>query len=60
MELDSIEPNCSWIKGAFDDRRTKRKAEIEGLINAKAYLAGQSAGASLLQKEQSFLRKRMA
>jgi len=60
MELDSIEPNCSWIKGAFDDRRTKRKAEIEGLINAKAYLAGQSAGSSLVQKEQSFLRKRMA
>ena len=60
MELDSIEPNCSWIKGAFDDRRTKRKAEIEGLINAKAYLAGQSAGASLVQKEQSFLKKRMA
>merc|ERR1719158_1547971 len=27
MELDSIEPNCSWIKGAFDTRRTKQKTE---------------------------------
>merc|ERR1719174_2870916 len=42
-EIKAIVPNCEWIKGAFDDRRTKRKAEIEGLINAKAYLAGQSA-----------------
>merc|ERR1719201_2810731 len=60
MELDSIEPNCSWIKGAFDDRRTKRKAEIEGLITAKAVLAGQQPAALLQQKEASFLKKRMA
>merc|ERR1719355_376922 len=51
MELDSIEPNCSWIKGAFDTRRTKRKAEIEGLITAKGALAGQGQGhAGFLQR----------
>jgi len=60
MELDSIEPNCSWIKGAFDDRRTKRKAEIEGLITAKAVLAGQQPAALLQAKERAFLKKRMA
>jgi len=61
MELDSIEPNCSWIKGAFDTRRTKRKAEIEGLITAKAVLGGQAPAALLQDKSRSdFLRKRMA
>merc|ERR1719378_1813494 len=60
MELDSIEPNCSWIKGAFDDRRTKRKAEIEGLITAKAVLAGQAPAALLQNKERTFLQARMA
>merc|ERR1719331_2607884 len=62
MELDSIEPNCSWIKGAFDERRTKRKAEIEGLITAKAVLAQKDGAAEELVQErtQSFLKKRMA
>merc|ERR1719199_2012224 len=60
MELDSIEPNCSWIKGAFDDRRVKRKAEIEGLITAKAVLAGQQPAALLQDKERTFLKARMA
>merc|ERR1719440_1895866 len=49
MELDSIEPNCSWIKGAFDERRTKRKAEIEGLITAKATLAQKVGSEELMQ-----------
>merc|ERR1719352_190068 len=62
MELDSIEPNCSWIKGAFDTRRTKRKAEIEGLITAKATLGQQVGSAEELVQERtkSFLKKRMA
>merc|ERR1719331_1134343 len=49
MELDSIEPNCSCIKGAFDTRRTKRKAEIEGLITAKASLGQQGGAEELVQ-----------
>ena len=44
MELDSIEPNCSWIKGAFDTRREKRRQEMNGLLEAKASLAGAAAG----------------
>ena len=60
MELDSITPNGDWIKGAFDDRRTKRKAEIEGLITAKAVLGGQQP--ALVQKDavKEFLKKRLA
>merc|ERR1719265_1715682 len=60
MELDSIEPNCSWIKGAFDTRRTKRKAEIEGLITAKAVLAQKEGAEEQLLQRKSFLQKRMA
>jgi len=60
MELDSIKDNCEWIKGAFDDRRTKRKAEIEGLITAKAVLGGQAPASLLQDTEKSFLQKRMA
>jgi len=32
--------NCAWVETHFDSRRTKRKAEIDGLIEAKSYLAG--------------------
>jgi len=59
MELDSIKPNCEWIKGAFDDRRTKRKAEIEGLITAKAVLGGQQP-ALVQESVKEFLKKRLA
>merc|ERR1719240_2102060 len=59
MELDSIKDNCEWIKGAFDDRRTKRKAEIEGLITAKAVLGGQQP-ALVQETVKEFLKKRLA
>merc|ERR1719487_2981419 len=42
-ELESITPNCEWLKTAFDSRREKRKAEIDGLIQAKGVLAGATA-----------------
>jgi len=62
MEMDAIEPNCSWIKGAFAERRTKRKAEIDGLYVAKQTLAGTKGSEEFLQEAstKSFLQKRMA
>merc|ERR1719247_3487185 len=51
-----IKPDCDWILGAFEDRATKRAAELEGLTTAKASLAG-AAGASsaaLLDASDSF------
>jgi len=35
---------CAWVKDHFDSRRTKRKTEIDGLVEAKAFLAGVDAG----------------
>jgi len=32
--------DCAWVKTHFDSRREKRKAEIEGLQEAKNFLAG--------------------
>lgn len=32
--------DCSWVETHFDSRRTKRKNEIQGLVDAKAFLAG--------------------
>jgi chromosome segregation ATPase len=36
--------DCAWVKSHFDSRRTKRKTEIQGLVDAKAFLAGIAAG----------------
>jgi len=47
--LDAIEPNCEWIKGAFDSRMEKRKAEMDGMIEAKAVLAGSAPSAAFMQ-----------
>jgi len=38
--LESLKPNCDWIARTFDTRMEQRKAEMEGLQNAKAVLAG--------------------
>merc|ERR1719384_2845889 len=35
----AIYKDCSWVPQYFDSRRTKRQAEIEGLVEAKGYLA---------------------
>lgn len=40
----SLETDCGWIKTHFESRRTKRKAEMDGLSEAKSYLAGVDAG----------------
>merc|ERR1719195_208510 len=36
----SLNTDCSWVKTHFKTRATKRKAEIDGLVEAKGYLAG--------------------
>jgi len=41
--LERIAPNCDWIRGAFYSRLNRRKAEMEGLTDAKSLLSGGSA-----------------
>lgn len=43
-EREAMKPSCDWVKSKFEPRREKRKAEIEGLQNAKSILAGAPAG----------------
>jgi phage shock protein A len=40
----SLYTDCSWVKTHFESRREKRKTEIQGLVDAKAFLAGVAAG----------------
>jgi len=55
-ESEAMKPNCDWVKDNFESRRDKRKAEIEGLQEAKALLAG--ARPELLQSQsRSFLKR---
>merc|ERR1719272_2788590 len=48
--LASIKPDCDWILNSFTERRTKRAAEMEGLLQAK----GQLAGAAFTQTSVEF------
>jgi len=41
---DALYGDCNWVKTHFDSRRTKRKAEMDGLQEAKSYLAGVESG----------------
>eukprot|EP00746_Dinoflagellata_sp_MGD_P159086 gnl/MRDRNA2_/MRDRNA2_86631_c0_seq12.p1 gnl/MRDRNA2_/MRDRNA2_86631_c0~~gnl/MRDRNA2_/MRDRNA2_86631_c0_seq12.p1 ORF type:complete len:731 (+),score=256.99 gnl/MRDRNA2_/MRDRNA2_86631_c0_seq12:120-2195(+) len=43
-QKDALKPSCEWVKNTFDSRREKRKAEIGGLEEAKALLAGARPG----------------
>merc|ERR1719183_2484660 len=56
---ESLKPKCDWMKGAFDTRRSKRREEMDGLLQAKAALAGAAAGEeeSLAQKGTFLKRK---
>jgi peptidoglycan hydrolase CwlO-like protein len=40
----SLNTDCEWVKTHFKSRREKRKTEIQGLVDAKAFLAGVAAG----------------
>lgn len=39
-QKDNLAVDCGWIKTNFGERRKKRKAEIDGLVEAKGLLAG--------------------
>eukprot|EP00444_Apocalathium_aciculiferum_P008415 CAMPEP_0183394876 /NCGR_PEP_ID=MMETSP0370-20130417/8903_1 /TAXON_ID=268820 /ORGANISM="Peridinium aciculiferum, Strain PAER-2" /LENGTH=712 /DNA_ID=CAMNT_0025575367 /DNA_START=72 /DNA_END=2210 /DNA_ORIENTATION=- len=41
---DSIYSDCSWVKTHFQTRRDNRKSEMDGLVEAKGYLAGVMKG----------------
>jgi hypothetical protein len=40
----SLDTDCKWVKTHFESRRDKRKVEIQGLVDAKGFLAGVAAG----------------
>jgi len=40
---EALEDDCGWIETDFDKRREARKAEMEGLVEAKNYLTGVNA-----------------
>jgi len=44
-----ITPDCDWIIGAFTERASRRAAEMQGLVEAKDFLAGYTPS-SLLDK----------
>merc|ERR1719291_1190901 len=44
---DAIGTDCAWVKTHFDSRREKRKVEMDGLVEAKNYLAGVESGDEL-------------
>merc|ERR1719191_1840549 len=50
--LASIKPDCDWILNSFTERRTKRAAEMEGLLQAKGMLAG--ASPAMMQSSAEF------
>jgi hypothetical protein len=52
--LTDLGPNCDWVDKYFDSRMEKRKAEMEGLQEAKAVLAGaESEGPALITQHAS-------
>jgi len=36
----ALATDCDWVKSNFQSRRDKRKAEMQGLVDAKSFLAG--------------------
>lgn len=40
----ALEIDCEWVTQTFTSRREKRKMEMDGLVEAKAFLAGIDAG----------------
>jgi hypothetical protein len=36
----TLEEQCAWVESHFESRRDARKAEVDGLVEAKNYLAG--------------------
>jgi len=44
----SLGSDCKWVKTHFETRRKKRKAEMEGLVEARDFLAGVEQGKAVL------------
>merc|ERR1719265_1833300 len=40
----ALATDCAWVKSHFETRRQKRKDEMQGLVDAKAFLAGVESG----------------
>merc|ERR1719401_2075837 len=40
--------DCKWVETHFESRRTKRKSEMDGLVEAKNFLAGVEEGTPVL------------
>ena len=53
---EDLKPKCDWMKEAFETRRDKRQEEMNGMMMAKASLAGKEE----LVQRSSNLRKRQA
>jgi len=53
---EDLKPKCDWMKDAFETRRDKRQEEMNGMMMAKASLAGKEE----LVQRSSNLRKRQA
>jgi chromosome segregation ATPase len=47
-----ITPDCDWMLNSFEERREKRKAEMNGLVTAKEFLAGGTP--SMMQDSVTF------
>jgi len=46
---EEIKPDCDWMLENFDERDKRREAEMNGLVEAKQFLAGYQPPAELLQ-----------
>jgi len=44
----SLNTDCAWVKSTFDTRAKKRKLEMDGLVEAKDFLAGVDSGEPVL------------
>merc|ERR1719498_1644294 len=49
----SLDTDCAWVKSTFDKRRKKRKLEMDGLVEAKDFLAGVDSGDAVLPPAQN-------
>jgi len=56
--LESYKPDCDWVLSTFDKRAEDRAAEMNGLTEAKEYLAGYQA--SLLETPKHFDDEKLA
>jgi len=52
--LASIKPDCDWVLKSFEERRSKRAQEMEGLMEAKSMLLGASPSAAMVQQSDAF------